>query len=136
MNRKQAREFVMQTIFQIDAQKDFDTPDVDRYMKECPAGSQKEYIRNLISSICGHISYIDAVIDEASKGWPAARMAKPDLAIIRVAIGEMIFADDVPDAVAINEAINLAKIYGTDHSPQFVNGVLGKAELENKPGTK
>ena len=55
-------------------------------------------------------------------------MAKPDLAVIRVAIGEMLFADDVPDAVAINEAVNLAKLYGTDHSPQFVNGVLGKIE--------
>lgn len=128
MNRKQAREFVMQTIFQIDVQKDFDAPDIDRYMAQCEAGKQEDYIRNLISAICSHISYIDSKIDDASRQWPASRMAKPDLAVIRIAIGEMLFADDVPDAVAINEAVNLAKLYGTDHSPQFVNGVLGKIE--------
>ena len=66
------------------------------------------------------------MIDAASDGWPASRMAKPDLAIIRIAIGEMLFADDVPDAVAINEAVNLAKDYGTEQSPKFVNAVLAK----------
>ena len=53
-------------------------------------------------------------------------MTKPDLAVIRVAVGEMLYADDVPDAVAINEAVNLAKAYGTDQSPKFVNAVLAK----------
>ena len=66
------------------------------------------------------------MIDDASEGWPASRMAKPDLAVIRVAVGEMLYADDVPDAVAINEAVNLAKAYGTDQSPKFVNAVLAK----------
>ena len=57
-------------------------------------------------------------------------MSKPDLAIIRVAVGEILFADDVPKAVAINEAVNLSKNYGTEQSPKFVNAVLGKIEKQ------
>lgn len=126
MNRKQAREFVMQTMFQIEVQKDFENPDIDSYMAECGAGNQKDYISNLLSQICSNIEKIDCMIDDASEGWPASRMTKPDLAVIRVAVGEMLYADDVPDAVAINEAVNLAKDYGTDQSPKFVNAVLAK----------
>ena len=126
MNRKQAREFVMQTMFQIEVQRDFDNPDIDSYMAECGAGNQKDYIRNLLSQICGNIEKIDGMIDAASEGWHASRMTKPDLAVIRVAVGEMLYADDVPDAVAIIEAVNLAKDYGTDQSPKFVNAVLAK----------
>ena len=126
MTRKQAREFVMQTMFQIEVQKDFESPDIDSYMAECAAGNQKDYISNLISKICSNIEKIDGMIDDSSDGWPASRMSKPDLAIIRTATGEMLFADDVPDAVAINEAVNLAKDYGTEQSPKFVNAVLAK----------
>lgn len=130
MNRKQAREFVMQTLFQIEVHKDFDNPDFDWYMAECGAGNQKEYITGLLSSICGNIEKIDGMIDAASEGWPSSRMSKPDLAIIRVAVGEILFADDVPKAVAINEAVNLSNNYGTEQSPKFVNAVLGKIEKQ------
>ena len=57
-------------------------------------------------------------------------MSKTDLALIRVAVGEILFADDVPAAVAINEAVNLAKDYGTEQSPKFVNGVLAKVSKQ------
>ena len=126
MTRKQAREFAMQTMFQIEVQKAFENPDIDSYMAECAAGNQKGYIINLIHQICSNIEKIDSMIDTASDSWPTSRMAKPDLAVIRIAVGEMLFADDVPDAVAINEAVNLAKDYGTDQSPKFVNAVLAK----------
>ena len=131
MNRKQAREFVMQTMFQIEVQQDFDRPDFDAYLSECSAGNQKNYITDLLSSICGNIEKIDSIIDAASEGWPSSRMSKPDLAVIRVAVGEMLFADDVPAAVAINEAVNLSKDYGTEQSPKFVNAVLGKIEKQS-----
>ena len=94
MNRKQAREFVMQTMFQIEVHKDFDKSDFDSYLAECNGGNQKEYIKNLLTSICGNIEKIDGMIDAASEGWPSSRMAKPDLAIIRVAVGEILFADE------------------------------------------
>lgn len=73
-----------------------------------------------------HIDEIDLKINEISDGWKTSRMAKVDLAIIRLAVYEVLLDDDVPTGVAINEAVELAKQFGTDDSPSFVNGVLAK----------
>lgn len=69
---------------------------------------------------------LDALIDEKSTGWKTNRMAKVDLAIIRLAVYEIKFEDDIPTKVSINEAVELAKKYGADESGAFVNGVLAK----------
>ena len=69
---------------------------------------------------------IDAKINEVSEGWKTGRMGKVDLTLIRLAVYEMLYEEDVPAKVAINEAVELAKQYGTDNSPSFVNGVLAK----------
>lgn len=69
---------------------------------------------------------LDALIDEKSTGWKTNRMAKVDLAIIRLAVYEIKFEDDIPTKVSINEAVELAKKYGADESAAFVNGVLAK----------
>ena len=80
----------------------------------------------LWSKINAQLTTRDTAIGEASKGWKVSRMAKVDLALIRLAVYEMKYEEDVPVKVAINEAIELAKQYGTDDSPAFVNGVLAK----------
>ena len=72
------------------------------------------------------LSEIDAMINEAAKGWKTSRMGKVDLTIIRLAVYEMKFEEDIPTGVAINEAVELAKAYGTDESASFVNGILAK----------
>ena len=69
---------------------------------------------------------IDSMINEKAKGWSTGRMGKVDLAIIRLAVYEMKFDDTVPEGVAINEAVELAKMYGQDESAGFINGVLAK----------
>ena len=69
---------------------------------------------------------IDAMINEKAKGWDTSRMAKVELTIIRLAVFEICFDDDIPTGVAINEAIELAKKYGQDSSSSFVNGVLAR----------
>ncbi|MGP1434184.1 MAG: transcription antitermination factor NusB [Catonella sp.] len=69
---------------------------------------------------------IDDFIDKASRKWRISRIAKTDLMLLRVAVYEIKFDEEVPDKVAVNEAIELAKIYGGDESPAFVNGVLAK----------
>lgn len=66
------------------------------------------------------------MVNQVAQGWKTSRMGKADLAIIRLAVYEMKFEEDVPEGVAINEAVELAKSYGTDDSPSFVNGVLAK----------
>lgn len=69
---------------------------------------------------------IDSLIDGASKKWRISRLSKTDLMLLRVAVYEIKFDSEIPDKVSINEAVELAKIYGGDESPAFVNGVLAK----------
>ena len=128
MVRKEAREFAMQTLFQIDVHKDFETLDIDKYIGDRKIGNQKEYVKTLLTTICANITAVDEKINECSENWPTTRMAKTDLAITRIAVGEILFLEDVPKAVAINEAVNLAKDYGTETSPKFINAILGKVE--------
>jgi len=125
MNRKEAREYVMQAVFQMEAQKDFAEPDMAKYLSRENLGGQKDYVENLLTTIVKNIEKIDELIDQRSEGWPHTRMTKMDLAIIRVGFAEIHFLD-MPVAVCINEAVNMAKKYGTDQSPKFVNAVLGK----------
>lgn len=75
---------------------------------------------------------IDSIIDEISTGWKRNRILKTDLMLLRVAIFEMKFDDSVPEKVAINEAVELAKLYGGDKSPSFINGVLAKLVSEKE----
>lgn len=86
----------------------------------------KTYIFEKVEKISEKIEEIDAKINEVSEGWKTGRMGKVDLTLIRLAVYEMLYEEDVPAKVAINEAVELAKQYGTDNSPSFVNGVLAK----------
>ena len=73
-----------------------------------------------------HWTETDTQINEKSTGWKTTRMGKVDLTIIRLAVYEILFEDDIPNKVAINEAVELAKAYGRDDSSSFVNGILAK----------
>ena len=84
------------------------------------------YIRNKCNDIFSKIEEIDSAINEVATGWKTSRMGKVDLSIIRLAVYEIKFEDDIPTKVSINEAVELAKAYGTDDSPSFVNGILAK----------
>ena len=85
-----------------------------------------EYINRKCSDIIAKVAEIDAAINESTKGWKTTRMGKVDLSIIRLAVYEMKYEEDIPAKVSINEAVELAKKYGTDESASFVNGVLAK----------
>ena len=78
---------------------------------------------------------IDDLIEKYSKGWKIDRIARVDLAVLRVSVTEMLFlkAPAVPQAVSINEAVNLAKLYGSEDSGKFVNGILGRIAREESP---
>lgn len=127
-SRKEAREFAMQTIFQMDAQKELKADELEKYLDGRTFGAQTAYIRKVLGRLLENIEHVDAVINEIDSGWSTERMARPDVAIIRIAVSEMLYMDDVPNAVAINEAVSLSKLYGTEQSPKFVNAVLGKIQ--------
>jgi len=88
-----------------------------------------DYTVTLVEGISANRARIDQLISEHAEGWTLARMPVVDRAVLRLGLYELLWADDVPDAVAINEAVELAKTLSTDDSPRFVNGVLGRIAL-------
>jgi len=98
------------------------------FLKNWTSGKKK--IRIISSkkyeSIMEHLTEIDVMINEVAQGWKTSRMGKVDLTLIRLATYELKFEEDIPTGVAINEAVELAKTYGTDDSASFVNGILAK----------
>ena len=87
--------------------------------------SDMEEIRSKVSDIMSHLPEIDDKLSAASEGWKLSRMSKVDLAILRLATYELLY-DRLPEGVAIGEAVELAKKYGTDRSGSFVNGIMAK----------
>lgn len=129
MNRSELREHVFKMLFQIEFNNASDMEENMKYYFESlgeVADKDKEYIRKKYEGVAARLNEIDKMLNEAAKGWKTSRMNKVDLAILRLAVYEMMWDEDVPKGVAINEAVELAKGFGGDHSASFVNGILGK----------
>ena len=88
------------------------------------------YMEDKFRLIMGKLGEIDGLLNEKSSGWKTTRMSKVDLTILRLAVYEIRFDEDVPTGVAINEAVELAKRFGQDESASFVNGILGAVAQE------
>lgn len=128
MTRRALREQVFMMLFRVefhDTEEMTEQVDLFDEAEEC-SEKDKEYILTKFNNILEKIDEIDAAINEVSKGWKTKRMGKVDLTLIRLAVYEMKYEEDIPVKVAINEAVELAKQYGTEESPAFVNGVLAK----------
>ncbi len=129
MTRREIREQVFKMLFRVEF---YNQEEMSEQIALCEddACSWKEkdktYIFEKVEKISEKLEEIDAKINEVSEGWKTGRMGKVDLTLIRLAVYEMLYEEDVPAKVAINEAVELAKQYGTDDSPSFVNGVLAK----------
>jgi N utilization substance protein B len=98
------------------------------YMTELEEASQEEnsYLEQRFQSVVEKSGEIDAILSDISSGWKLNRMGKVDLTILRLAVYEIRYDEEIPVKVAINEAVELAKKFGGDDSPGFVNGVLAK----------
>ena len=104
------------------------------YYEKKASMSEKDqtYVSERVYDVLSKLNEIDSDIEEASESWTVSRMSKIDLSIMRLAYYEMRFDDTVPLQVAINEAVEIAKLYGGDNSPSFINGVLGKLAKNGK----
>ena len=91
-----------------------------------------EYTALLVRGVAANIARIDGLLESYSEGWMLDRMPAVDRNVLRLGVFEVLYVDDVPDAVAVTEAINLVRDLSTDESPAFVNGVLGNI-VRNKP---
>ncbi len=83
------------------------------------------FARSILTAVENNIDSIDAIIGENTRGWNISRLPKVSLAVLRLAIGEMTYIDEVPAGVSVNEAVELTKKYGTSEDAAFVNGILG-----------
>jgi len=91
-----------------------------------------EYTVALVEGVHAHRERIDELLGQYSQGWTVGRMPSVDRSLLRIGLYELLWRDDVPDAVAVSEAVELAKTLSTDQSPSFVNGLLGRL-LQMKP---
>ena len=128
--RTKARKRALDILFQADVR--LEEPGVilaaeaRRAASEPARESSWLYAREIVDGVIDHREAIDELISTYSRDWTIARMPAVDRAVLRIAIWEMLYNDDVPAAVAIDEAVTLAKEFSTDESGSFVNGVLGR----------
>lgn len=129
MNRVKTREYVFKLLFC----KEFHN--VEEMPKQCSlfldnlenaSEEDKDYITERVKKISDLIPEIDEKINKVSIGWKTERMSKTDLNILRLAYYEMAIDEDIPKKVAVDQAVELAKQYGSDDSPAFINGILAK----------
>ncbi|MCI9219587.1 MAG: transcription antitermination factor NusB [Lachnospiraceae bacterium] len=130
MKRHELREQVFRLLFQAEFHPAQDMPRQMRLFVEDneAIGSQKDadYIETRCQAICREIPGIDKLIDENTIGWDTGRMGKVELAVLRLAVYELRFDEDIPAGVAIDEAVGIAKLYGQENSGGFVNAILAK----------
>ncbi len=124
MTRTKSRELLMQLLFLMEVQKDFTTNAGERFYRDQEIIGN-EFMDSLLNHYLENNQEIDTILDHCADNWTIQRINKVDLAILRLATTELLFMRDVPSAVIINEAVNMAKKYGIDDSGKFVNGVLG-----------
>ncbi|MGL6199959.1 MAG: transcription antitermination factor NusB [Lachnospiraceae bacterium] len=132
MVRKEVRKHIFLLLFRIEFNSEQDMPEqIMMYFDEIQSQyeikeADKKYIIEKYNAIVDKKSTIDKMINEHVTGWKTTRMSKVDLTILRMAVYEMKWDDDIPLKVAINEAVELSKIYSADIGPSFINGVLAK----------
>ena len=128
MGRKKARDNAFKCIYQLEF---MDDKNVEKLLEYCydenqNTDNEKEYIQKVVYGVVENLSIIDDNILKNLKNWTINRIAKIDLAILRLAIYEILYLEDIPAKVSVNEAVELAKEYGGPDSTSFVNGLLTK----------
>jgi N utilization substance protein B len=123
MGRRKSRERALQILFQLEFSDSNEVPDLDQFWKG-QENQNKEYAQKLVQGVMTHKKEIDSLIQSYSQNWRVSRMLLIDRNIMRLAVYELLFEEDMAVAVAINEAVELAKKFGSSESAAFINGVL------------
>ena len=129
MKRRELREHIFEILFRVEFMSENDMEEqLELFFEDLAEArpSDVDYIKNKYLAVREKMPMIDILIDEKSTGWKTSRMGKVELTILRLAVYEMLFDEDVPVTVAINEAVEISKKFGGDDTPAFVNGILAK----------
>jgi len=134
MKRRKAREYAIQILFQLDVRKDKPTATVfKRFWEEhAPDDEVKSFTEEIVKGTYKHLAKINKQIIASAKNWALDRMATVDRNVLRMAVYEILFQTDIPASVTINEAIEIAKRFGSDESGAFVNGILDSVARETR----
>lgn len=133
MKRSELREHIFRMIFGYEFNSDAEMPEqMQLYFEQLdeedgvPTESEAAYIRDKALKVILKTEEIDELLNKNTKGWKTSRMNKVDLSILRLAVYEMKWDEEIPEGVAIDQAVELAKKYSGDDGPSFINGVLAK----------
>ena len=134
--RTKAREYVLQMLYQVDITRGNWEEVLKNFWEskemEDVSGELKDFSAGLLQGAVGHMQEIDAKISKYAANWQLERMAFVDRNIMRLGCFELLFRDDIPPKVAINEAVELAKKYSGSESGKFVNAILDKIKIEKE----
>ena len=125
MTRREAREQAFIVLFEKIFDNESTITEIVATAKEAELIKINSFAENTLNAVEEHFSEIDEVVEANSQDWTLARLPKVTLAILRLAVAEIKYIDDVPNGVAVNEAVELAKKYGTNEDASFINGILG-----------
>ena len=138
MNRSQIREQIFKLLFRVEFNSQEDMPEQVKLFMESPtldkdednckeisiSDNEQQYIINKYEDVVSHMSEIDGIINDNAKGWSTDRLGKVELTILRLAVYEIKYDNDIPVSVAIDQAVELSKRFGRDESYSFINGIL------------
>ena len=125
MTRREAREQAFIILFEKIFDDESTITEIVETAKEAELIKINSFAENTLNAVEEHFSEIDEIIEANSQDWTLGRLPKVTLAILRLAVAEIKYIDDVPNGVAVNEAVELAKKYGTNEDASFINGILG-----------
>jgi N utilization substance protein B len=133
--RRKAREYALQALYYIDIRRD-DSPEALALYRSCfePPALTVPFFNQLVEGIVKTRQRLDAAIERYSNNWKVSRMSCVDRNIMRMAVYELLYCEDIPAKVSINEAIDIAKKFGTEESGAFINGVVDRIRIALEEG--
>lgn len=126
MERRKARETAFELLFECEFKKNDDAAEIYRTADEIREIGYDKYLENVYFGVIDNVAEIDEIIEKRAIGWKTGRMTKVSISILRIAVYEMKFLDDIPFTVSINEAVELSKKFDDDKAPPFINGILNR----------
>ena len=135
--RRQARELAMQALFYMDVQNNASPQMLERFCGNFPPSKKsRPFFLKLVNGVLKAKNELDALIERFSTNWKISRMSCVDRNVMRIAIYELLYCDDIPAKVSINEAVDVAKKFGTEESGAFINGIMDSIrDAMEKEGT-
>jgi len=126
LSRRLARQVAFQTLYQIDLSKDDPETALQQRLNDVALSpDNQDYVRTVVRGVHQQMRALDSQIGTISQAWEVHRLGYIDRSILRLAIYEIVFMDAIPVGVTVNEAVELAKEFGDEDSPRFINGLLG-----------